>query len=190
MTPSTIDTASLAFCPLYTIAKGAKQLPALYTNGEPVAWQPDTFQEIPFEPSAYGDPEAIRVTLCVTPSEQLIESVELLDAWCIAQLIANPALLGIALTPAQVSERYSSSLKTSEKGYKSLRLKMNKSGRYGLKCFDSEHEKCPHPETWCDVSVRPRIVWKGLWIMNKEFGALFECSHALIQEGTNDVCPF
>ena len=190
MTPSAIDTASLAFCPLYTTAKGAKQLPALYTNGEPVAWQPDDFQEIPFEPSAYGDAEAIRVTLCVTPSDQLISSVELLDAWCIATLIANPALLGIALTPEQVHERYSSSLKTSEKGYKSLRAKMNKSGRYALQCYDSEHEKRPHPETWCAFSVRPRLVFEGHWVMGKDFGTILECTHALIQEGTNDVCPF
>ena len=190
MTPSTIDTASLAFCPLYTTAKGAKQLPALYTNGEPIARQPDEYLEIPFEPSAYGDAEASRVTLCVTPSEQLVSNIALLDAWCISTLIANPSLLGIALTPEQVRERYSSSLKTSDKGYKTLRAKMNKSGRYALQCYDSELEKRPHPETWRGCSVRPRLVFKGLWVMGKDFGTILECTHALIEEGTNDTCPF
>jgi hypothetical protein len=190
MTPTSVDVSSLAFAPLFTTAKGAKQLPALFKDGEPVAWQPDDYMEIPFEPSAFGDPEAIRVTLCVTPSESLTSTLEAMDAWCIGTLIANPALLGIALTPEQVRERYSSSLKISEKGYTTVRAKMNRSGRYALQCYDSELEKRPHPETWRGCSIRPRLVFKGLWVMGKDFGCLLECTHALIKETKDDACPF
>ena len=115
MTSANLPSENLAFAPLFTTAKGAKQLPALYTNGDPVAWQPEHFMEVPFEPSAFGDPEASRVTLCVTPSETLSAQISELDAWRIDTIISTPSLLGVVLTPEQVKERYPSSFKTSEK---------------------------------------------------------------------------
>ena len=133
-----IDTYNLAFAPLTTTAKGAKQLPILYTNGANVVWQPDDFMEIPFEPSAYNDPEANRVTLCVTPSESVCDTISA-HGWCIQTLASNPApLIGIQLTPEQIRERFVSCLKTCEKGYKTLRMKMSKSGRYALQCYNTE----------------------------------------------------
>ena len=190
MSPAAIDITQLAFAPLLTTAKGAKQLPALLTNGDPVAWQPDDYMEVPFEPSAFGDPEAIRVTLCFNPSESLCSQIAEVDAWCISTLIANPSLIGISLTPEQVRERYSSSLKTSDKGYTTLRVKMNKSGRYALQCYDPNRESRPHPEAWRGCTIRPRLVFKGLWIMGKDFGSILECTHALVQEGQDTSCPF
>ena len=188
---ATFDVATLAFAPLVTTAKGAKQLPALTTDGDPVVWQPLEWCSVPFEPSAFSDPDANRVTLCVTPSDAMARSIAELDAWCIATIAANPAILGISLTTEQVSERYASSLKVSDKGYATLRAKMNKSGRYALKCYDSEKEPIAQPDTWRGCSVRPRLVFKGLWVMGKDFGTTLECTHAIVQssEGCDD-CPF
>ena len=135
---SAFNVASLAFAPLVTTAKGAKQLPALTTDGDPVVWQPLEWCSVPFEPSAFSDPDANRVTICVTPSDAMAQSIAELDAWCIATIAANPSILGLSVTPEQVTERYASSLKVSDKGYATLRAKMNKSGRYSLKCYDSE----------------------------------------------------
>ena len=87
---STLDISTLAFAALYQTPKGAKRLPALFKNGDPVAWQTDDFMEIPFEPSAFGDPEASRVILCFSPSPELCKTIQELDAWCIDTLIANP----------------------------------------------------------------------------------------------------
>ena len=67
MASANLAIENLAFAPLFVTAKGAKQLPALYKDGKPVAWQVDDYCEIPFEPSAFGDPEANRVSLCFTP---------------------------------------------------------------------------------------------------------------------------
>ena len=191
MSSSTIDTSKLAFASLFTNSKGAKQIPALYANGEAVVWQPDEFLEVPFEPSAYNDVEANRVTLCMTPSDDACKTIRALDEWCIQTIAANPVpLLGLQLTPEQVRDRYVSCLKTSEKGYTTLRAKMNKQGRYSLQCYTTNKEKCPHPETWRGSSVMPRLVFKGCWIMNKDVGALLECSHAIVQESGGDECPF
>ena len=190
MTSANIAVANLAFAPLFTTAKGAKQLPVLYTNGDPVSWQPEQFMEVPFEPSAFGDPEASRVTLCFTPSEALSAQISEVDAWCIETIISTPGLLGVVLTPEQVKERYASSLKTSEKGYQTLRTKMNKSGRYALQCYDTEKEKRSQPDTWRGCSIRPRLVFKGLWVMGKDFGSIIECTHCIVQQGAGDDCPF
>ena len=190
MAATTIDTSKLAFASIFTNAKGARQLPALFTDGEPVAWQPDDFMQIPFEPSAFGDAEASRVTLCMTPSDSLVATIAQLDKWCLNTLCATPlALLGISLTPEQVRERYSSSLKTNEKGYVTVRAKMNRVGRYALQCYDSELEKMLHPENWRSCLIRPRLVFKGIWIMGKDFGTILECTHAVVKESTGE-CPF
>ena len=79
MSSSTIETSTLEFAPLFTNSKGAKQIPALYNNGEAVVWQPTEFLEVPFEPSAYNDVEATRVTLCMNPSEAVCETIRALD---------------------------------------------------------------------------------------------------------------
>ena len=190
MTSANLAVANLAFAPLFTTAKGAKQLPVLYTNGDPVAWQPEQFMEVPFEPSAFGDPEAFRVTLCFTPSETLSAQISELDAWCIDTIMSTPSLLGVVLTAEQVKERYANSFKTSEKGYLTLRTKMNKSGRYALQCYDTEKEKRSQPGTWRGCSIRPRIVWKGLWVMGEDFGSILETTHCIVQEPGGIECPF
>ena len=190
MASANLAIENLAFAPLFVTAKGAKQLPALYKDGKPVAWQVDDYCEIPFEPSAFGDPEANRVTLCFTPSETLCTQIEQLDQWCIDAVSANPSLLGISLTSEQVIDRYISSVKTNEKNYQTLRAKMNKSGRYALQWYDTEKEKRSQPDTWRGCSIRPRLVFKGLWVMGKDFGSIIECTHCIVQEDGGDDCPF
>ena len=188
---ATIDTSKLAFASLFTSSRGAKQLPALFLDGEAVAWQPEEYMSIPFEPSAFNDAEASRVTLCVTPSDSLVATIAQLDKWCLDTLCATPlALMGVSLTPEQVRERYSSSLKTNDKGYTTVRAKMNRSGRYALQCYDSNLEKVPHPENFKSCPIRPRLVFKGIWIMGKDFGTILECTHAVVKEEGNDDCPF
>ena len=187
----TIDTSKLEYAPIFVTNKGAKQLPILYANGENVVWQPTDFMEIPFEPSAYNDPEANRVTLCVNPSEAVCDTIIALDEWCITTLCSNPVpLLGLQLTPEQIRERFVSCLKTSEKGYKTLRMKMSKSGRYALQCYNADKEKCEQPDTWRGCSIQPRICLKGLYLMGRDMGPIFECTHVLLRESAGDECPF
>ena len=114
-----LNTAELAFAQVTTNAKGAKTLPAFCTNGNAVTWQFSDPMEVPFEASAYNDPDGLanRVTLCLTPSAHMTATVEALDAWCIQTLSQNPTvLLGGQLTPEQVKERYVSCLKGAKRG--------------------------------------------------------------------------
>ena len=150
MSLSAIDQNNLAFSALFTTAKGAKQLPALSKDGHAIIWQPEDFVEVPLEPSAFNDPDANRVTICVSPSKSMCENITILDEWCIDNLTKDTTgLLGIQLSPTQVRERCVSCLKTSEdKGYATLRMKMNRSGKYALQCYTPDKEKRHHPEDW------------------------------------------
>ena len=143
----TLDIPQVVLSALFVTSKGAKQLFVLHQNGEPVVFQADEFLEILFEPSAFNDNgEANRVTLCLTPSPSLCDQIAALDEWCIQTLSANPTnLLGIQLSPEQIEDRYVSCLRTSEKGYQTLRVKMNKSGRYALQCYTPHETKRNHP---------------------------------------------
>ena len=192
MTP--LDISNIAFLAIAVNSKGARTLPALQKDGTSVTWQIAEPLEVAFEPSAYNDAEnvATRVTLCVTPTDEVYESISALDEWCIQTLSANPVpLLGLQLSPEQVRERYVSPLKTSEKGgYRSLRLKMNRSGRYALQCYTPEREKCPHPETWRGCSVQLSVTLKGLFLMGREYGPVLEATHVILHESKDAACPF
>jgi len=190
---TTLDVATLAFAQITTNAKGAKTLPALCQNGDPVTWQIADLMECPFDASAYNDVDntANRVTLCLTPSSDVCDAMMALDEWCVQTLSQNPtALLGVQLTPEQVKERYVSCLKTSEKGYTTLRTKMNRAGRYALQAYTPTKEKRSHPESWRGCYIQPQLTFKGLYIMGREFGPVLECSHAVVFESKGDECPF
>ena len=65
----------------------------------------------------------MRVTLCLNPTEVVCDIIKGLNEWVLESLIANPTnLIGISLSVEQIRERYVSSMKTSEKGYKLQRF--------------------------------------------------------------------
>ena len=192
MTAPSVYLSQLEFGIIGTTPKGGRQLPTLYKNGEPVAFSPKEYHPIPFEPSAYNDAEAQRVSLSVTPSVDLCDQIAALDNWCIETLSKTPiSLLGVSLTPEQIKDRYVSCLRTSDKGYKTVRSKINMSGKYALQCYTPEKEKRPFPETWRGCQVQSRLVFRGIWIMNKDIGMLLETTHVMVQEdGSDEMCPF
>ena len=154
---------------------------ALLSFGNPTTGAPFRSNRVPFQ--------ILRPT--VTPSDAMTQSIAELDDWCVATISANPSILGIALTPDQVKERYASSIKVSDKGYQTLRAKMNKPGRYSLRCYDAEKEPIAHPSAWRGISIRLRFVFKGLWVMGKAFWTILECTHAIVQSSEGcEECPF
>ena len=80
------------------------------------------------------------------------------------------------------------SIRVSEKGHHSLRLKMNISGRAKVMCYDEEKTARDLPVAWLDVALRPRILVKGFWMMAKEIGLLYELQACHITETTRE-CP-
>jgi hypothetical protein len=66
---------------------------------------------------------------------------------------------------------------------------MNFTGRNGVQCWDQNKQKRELPDDWLCSSVTPIFRVKGLWIMSREMGLLFEMEHAQIGEAKAE-CPF
>ena len=175
---------------LVTSSKGAKTIP-ITLFGNIVDWQPIGEYVPCFEPSAFNDPEASRVNISLMTSTTVIETeLNQLDAHICALLTKDSQkYFGQILTEAQVKERMQPSVRISDKGHRSWRLKMNITGRATCTCYDENREVREAPESWMDVSLRPHVLVKSIWLMNKEFGIVYELAAAQICE-TVKRCPF
>ena len=189
--PAEIDTSRLACQDAYTSSKGAKTIPLAYRDGTAVVWQPRQPLAPLWEASAYNDDAATRLNISFAPTPEVTSTLKNFDSWCIDTLVAESTrLFGGTLDKEEVQRRYQPALRTHEKtGTTSLRLKMNTAGRNAVKCWDTFRAPRSLPESWTSCAVTPRIALKGLWVMGKEFGPLFELQHAMIDEATAE-CPF
>ncbi len=81
------------------------------------------------------------------------------------------------------------SLRVSDKGYKSCRMKMNITGRNRVQIYDMNKMPCEAPESWIGTNVTVRLVVKSVWLMNKEWGILYEAQAVQIDVQAVE-CPF
>ena len=175
--------------PLSVTSKGSKQIQIFKDDG-PLVWQPSESFEVPFEPSHFSDKESTRVNICFVPTEEIESCLELLESWCIKALTKeSKELLGQELTESQIKERFQSSLKTSEKGWKSFRCKMNIAGKNTVTCWTPDKVKRSLPESWRDCKITPKLHFKGLYVMGRDVGLLIDVTHAKVEELVQQ-CPF
>jgi len=183
-----LETSALKLGELTLIGKGAKVAP-LTSKGETLKWTPGPSQ-ILFQPKAYNDPTASRVSVCFRCTSEIEEYVRELEDWILKEVADSPlTYLGHACSESQVRERFTSALKTSEKGYTHLRVKMNLAGKGQVKCWDENKKPRPPPEDWTICEVQPCLHIKGLWVMSKDFGLLIEMADAMVSE-SSQLCPF
>ena len=183
-----LEMTSLKLGEVTLLGKGAKVTP-LTSNGETLKWTPGPLQ-ILFQPKAFNDPSATRVSVCFKSTPEIECYISELEAWILKEVASNPQMyLGQACSESQVRERFTSALKTSEKGYTHLRAKMNLFGKNQVKCWDEHKKPRPPPEDWTTCEVQPCLHIKGLWVMSKDFGLLIEMGDALVSE-SSQLCPF
>ena len=186
-----IDLASLALGDVVTTGKGAKQIPLSTLGGEAVIWTPKEALTVLFEPSAYNQPDATRVNLCLSVTPAVVSSLHDFDEWCVNTLAAESArLLGSVLSAEEVRNRFQPTLRTHEAtGSQSLRLKMNTTGRAAVRMWSPVGTQISAPPSWTQCSAKCRIRLKGFWLMAKEIGVVAECTD--IQLDTAEAeCPF
>ena len=185
MTPENLNLGDVV-----TSSKGAKSIP-ITSFGATVDWQPIGVFVPCFEPSAFNDPEASRVKISLMTSTTGIENeLNLLDERICSLLIKDTQkYFGQVLTETQVRERMQPSVRVSAQGHRSWRLKMNVTGRAACTCYDENRQVRPAPESWMYCSLRPHVLVKGVWLMNKEFGIVYELAAAQICESAKK-CPF
>ena len=180
-----LETLGLALGEISASGKGAKSLPISGPN----AWAPGELKVL-WEPRSFDGTDQNRVSISFQTTEALEADIVALEAWaCITMAANSKKYLGQTMTQEQVRERFVSLLKVSDKGFRSLRAKMNFTGRNGVQCWDSDKQKRDLPEDWLNCSVSPIFRIKGLWLMSRDWGILCEMEHAQISEAPA-ACPF
>ena len=186
---STLDISAIKLGLLQVSTKGAKQVPLFNKNDTSIFCQLGPVS-VCYEPSAFGDPTASRVNIVLSTNEFMERVLSELDAHIVALLAADSAkFFGAALTESQILERMQPSVRVSEKGYKSCRFKMNISGRNRVQLFGMDKLPCEAPESWVGCNVMAKVLVKSVWLMNKEWGILYEAP-AVQVEALAVECPF
>ena len=188
---ATIDLASLALGDVTTTGKGAKQIPLSTIGGEAVIWRPKDALTVLFEPSAYNQPDATRVNLCLSVTSSVVSCLQDFDEWCVTTLAAQSSkLLGSQLSVDEVRHRFQPTLRTHEaNGSQSLRLKINTTGRSAVRIWNPMGTQVCAPQSWSQRSAKCRIRLKGFWLMAKEIGVVAECTDVQLDEAAAE-CPF
>ena len=191
MSSASIDLASLALGEVTTTGKGAKQIPLSTISGEAVIWRPKDALTVLFEPSAYNQPDATRVNLCLSVTPSVVSCLQDFDEWCVTTLAAQSSkLLGSQLTVDEVRHRFQPTLRIHEaSGSQSLRLKMNTTGRAAVRIWSPLGVQVCAPQSWSQCSAQCRIRLKGFWLMAKEIGVVAECTDVQLDTAEAE-CPF
>ena len=188
---SSLDISAIKLGALQVSTKGAKQVPLSFANDKSVFLQagPLTAQ---FEPSAFNDPQATRVNLCLSVNDEVEATLSQIDAHIVKLLVLeSPKLFGLPLTEAQIRERLQPSIRISDKGFRSWRMKMNLSGRNCVQLYDVDRQNLAiPPQSWVGCAVDVRVLVKSVWIMSKEIGVLYEVQAVRIEPPSSADCPF
>ena len=186
---SSLDPSAIKLGALQVSAKGAKQVPLFYENDKSIFTQIGPLQVL-FDPSAFGDPSASRVNLCLPTNENVEETLQELDLRIIELLAGDSArYFGTQISEAQIIERMQPSVRVSDKGYKSCRFKMNITGRNRVQIYNLDREVTEAPESWVGSNCTAKVLVKSIWLMAKEWGVLYE-AQAVQLDVQPAECPF
>ena len=187
MTTSPID---FKLGDILVTSKGAKQIPVTNQNGQALIWMHNESLSPCYNPSAFNDPDATRVNLCLQMTDSLAEQLKSLDRSLITAIAADSKkYFGQTLSVDEVKNRMQPSVKVSDKGFDHWRLKMNLSGRGKVQCYGMDKNVRALPDNWLAVSACPRVQIKSIWIMSKEIGVIYEVVACQIDESVQE-CPF
>jgi hypothetical protein len=183
---ATIDFAALSIADTVTSGKG-KSAQISY-NGAPVYWKPGDLQ-VAFEPGAFNGEPASRVNMVfrATPVQDTLTS---LDMFIVNYVhLAAARILGKEATKDEVKSRYVPCLKTSDKYEPTFKCKVNLEEPYKVKLWGDDRKPRESPASWQGLMVAPKLRLKGLWIMGRDFGALWEATDLMFEDQAPE-CPF
>ena len=113
---------------IQTNSKGGKYLPLRGQGGDPPTWKSEWLKVL-WNPSSYGDPEAVRVSVCLEPDEAaksfFLEVEDQLAAQLSEHSSRDQRIFGKFLQPEDVKQRMVSALKVSTRGTQFLKLKLH-----------------------------------------------------------------
>ena len=106
---------------IQTNSKGGKYLPLRGQGGDLPTWKSEWLKVL-WNPSCYGDPEAVRVSVCLEPDEAaksfFLEVEDQLAAQLSEHSSRDQRIFGKFLQPEDVKQRMVSALKVSTRGHR------------------------------------------------------------------------
>ena len=170
-------------------AKSGKTAPILH-KGTQFIRQFDEV-EAAFNASAFNEPEANRVNLCMRTTSSIEDWITEFEHWLLDYCTSNSMrIFGKELTRDGVAFMYTPLLKMSDKYPSTWKVKLNKTGRQACRCWDKNTRlKREQPDDWRDCRIIPRVWIKSLWIQSKSFGVIMELTDAVLSESGPKECP-
>ena len=194
---ATIDFAQLSIADTVTSGKGKSANISYVVAGAPVYWRPGGLQ-VAFEPGSFGgersqgcsQPQpATRVNMQFRASA-IQDTLDKLDTWIVEYVKQNVIrILGKDMTVGEVHNRYQPCLKRSEKYEPTFKVKVNMEGPNQVRLWDTSKQARSSPTAWKGLTVTPRLRLKGLWLMGRDFGALWEATDLMFDDEPPE-CPF
>ena len=90
-----LETNALKLGEVTLLGKGAKVAP-LTSHGDVLKWTPGPLQVL-FQPKAFNDPSATRVSVCFKSTPDIEDYIVELEAWILKEVSSNPQMyLGLA----------------------------------------------------------------------------------------------
>ena len=171
--------------------RGAKSAVLTCKTGQ-VVFVASTACEAPFGATNFDrDVTAVRQNLELRVTKEQEEYFSAFDAWAVEYLSANSEhLFKKQLTEAQIKESYHSPVKPSEKYDPLLRTKINSSGNYATRFWDTESKALAYPACLKGVQLIPRLHISHLWIMGSSCGFAVNVTDLRLEEVPIVECPF
>ena len=169
----------------------SKSLSIVGADGKPDVYLYPGFLQVPFNASAYQNPEASRLNLCFNVDDKFKAQIQALDAELKKQL--KPRLQEIFGAAAATIEKgddwYRSCLKVSSMGYETLRCKLNMEGKNCVRVWDHQRHAMEIPVDWSAWQVKPKIWVRGVYVIGKECGCILDVTDAQCTT-IERSCPF
>ena len=178
---------------IQTNSKGGKYLPLRGQGGDPPTWKSEWLKVL-WNPSCYGDPEAVRVSVCLEPDEAaksfFLEVEDQLAAQLSEHSSRDQRIFGKFLQPEDVKQRMVSALKVSIRGTQFLKLKLRWEK---VQLWGPGGEESPQqPLDLQGCHCRLRVELRQVWLMTSQCGVLAEITDVMLQqqEPPKPSCPF
>jgi hypothetical protein len=152
-------------------------------------WSPGDLK-VQWQPKVFPGSDSTRVSISFQSTEAAATDLANLESWVLHTVASDPRrFIGQSWSSPQVKDRFVSCLKESDRGFSTIRCKMNTEGKNQVRCWDESKALREMPEDWTSVSVRPQIIAKGVWSQSSQWGLVLELVDAQISEAKPE-CPF
>ena len=172
-------------------AKGAKSALLTCKTG-PVVFIGTKACEAPFGATNFDrDVTAVRQNLELRLSPEQEKYFSDFDAWAVEYLSSHSErLFKKQLTVAQIKETYHSCVKQKEKYDPLLRTKLNMSGGWATRFWDTAGKALAPLASLKGVRLIPRLQISHLWVMGTSCGFAINATDLQIEEVPVVECPF